>query len=205
MSKFSFARAVKTLLRKVPRRKKTTVSAPKSNYTAPSENYNDAVTSQSTQQSVEIKRGVTTTAGGYIHRKISTTAQFSLNLHFRSGTHVSWKSGKRPVVMDNQELAQILIRGAKNIPARSIFNQFVSDKKSEILGIITSNMDFENGNNYDKMSEEIRQLMVDWTVQGNVRPANDAIYASEKARAGLSTSPFVATGDLLDALEVTYD
>lgn len=191
-SKSKFLSAIKTRIRKTPHKKERTVVAQPT----------PSLVAQNNPG--QIRRGYTTTAGGTIHRIITDGATFSLNLHFTNAAHVSFLA-KNSGAIPADRLAEILIRGNSHIPARPVFNDFVKQKNSDILKLVAKHLNFDKGTNTDALAEDIKKCFVDWVQQGNVRPPNETRYAKRKADLTGSDVPFLATGALLDALEVTSE
>lgn len=143
----------------------------------------------------------TTTAGDMgIHRYLAKSATMTFGLRLQDRVHVNFMNPKQS--MSTQELAEILFRGTKHIPARDAFKQFGKDRKKDIKQFAGQCIKGEISQS--ELEAELKNLFVDWVVTGNVRPANETSYASRKNSLGKGTTPLLATGEFIDSVEVYF-
>jgi hypothetical protein len=150
------------------------------------------------------------TSRSLLFKKIQADLVGTLTMYFGDEYHTNLLTGKGN--KSTADIAEILIRGSKNISARPVFRQFVKNKKSDIETLMKRayRRGRKKGANMrdilrDYVAPELKELFAQWVISGGVRPRNDPLYADRKRELTGSTAPFYATGYLVDALEVEVE
>lgn len=159
---------------------------------------------------------VTNTDSGRLARTISAQIYGStarreavINIHVKPGaSHTSWKKGRQATQPSSRVLFWLINGTGYTAMGRPLFDEYRHQRYNNIKNIMKYSVENGRGKIIDRFADagfQIKNDLVWWLASGGMSSyPNFGRYADEKSRR-FGTPPCVATGSLMQDLEVTIE